>query len=995
MPPPPPPYTGQPQQPAQAPTLFPALYLYPLNDSFVPKHISLVAGQRVKIGRQTNPKTAPGEKNGFFDSKVLSRQHAEIWEDGNKIYIKDVKSSNGTFINGERLSPEGVESEPYELKSDDIVEFGIDIVGEDNKTIIHHKVAARAVCVFSDQDAQIAARAEQHQQQQQQQQHLLAQQHAHHPHHPQQYAQQSLMGNGQPGPNGSQFSFQRRPNVGAAQGALGGIGGMGGSMRPPGKSGLTFEHILSRLQGELQKSRETGSELHSLNGSMSEIHDVLGGNMPSNVPPYPASLPPVRPTRQSSPSSQNQQPQEPSHSPSSSSSSPNLISQLQSQLHETQSSLAEHATRKEVHDLRQLFGNRRQEIMFDESDHHESRRSEDDEEGLLEPRGGFDPDDDDDIQHIRMLDEVDHVDDDDEEDDRRSIATIIPHELERVEEEDEEEVAAAEREHLHDQVDESGDYADGADDRADPIDPEREREDRSSDESERERQLEREAMRKQEDLNVGRPRTPEPLFGLRTNGDSPSSKDTTKPPSINTSSSSSPRTRSGTLLAPTNSKTSPLALQPTNGVTNDQMFEQVLQLSAQMSAMVQLTSSMEIGELERAVKETRETHEREAEALKEEKAEEQEGIKTSLTSFFTEWKKTVDGQWSDVREEWREERERLRRAREEWETRVTHLDTSLDKMNQLSSTTTSLVKDFGTQKQEMVRMQNQLREVQLAGLRAGAIANGDVIAHGHGRGSGLVTPPSPRSQSSDSGGGGRSGRRRRKRRSVSAGAGASPSINGRGRVGVRGAEGEESESESEVDGVVDAVKVTEGASSSVDKTQNDDGTTTTTTLLTRAYHISHDLLVDAQPKEISTRYSHFDPTSTAYEDDAGSTSSSYSQFASEEEVEEGKKVPGPVKHKSASSSATITAGKHSKSEHVPTHLPTPQSLTASVVSESEESSIVRTDDAKRPVLVSVLDCVEGEDADEYVKNAVNFQTAGAVVVLAVAAAAVFWKVRSE
>jgi len=38
-----------------------------------------------------------------------------------KIYIKDVRSSNGTFINGERLSSEGQESEPFELKSDDIV----------------------------------------------------------------------------------------------------------------------------------------------------------------------------------------------------------------------------------------------------------------------------------------------------------------------------------------------------------------------------------------------------------------------------------------------------------------------------------------------------------------------------------------------------------------------------------------------------------------------------------------------------------------------------------------------------------------------------------------------------------------------------------------------------------------------------------------------------------------------------------------------------------
>lgn len=36
-----------------------------------------------------------------------------------QVYIKDVKSSNGTFVNGERLSPEATESEPYELKSED------------------------------------------------------------------------------------------------------------------------------------------------------------------------------------------------------------------------------------------------------------------------------------------------------------------------------------------------------------------------------------------------------------------------------------------------------------------------------------------------------------------------------------------------------------------------------------------------------------------------------------------------------------------------------------------------------------------------------------------------------------------------------------------------------------------------------------------------------------------------------------------------------------
>jgi len=41
------------------------------------------------------------------------------------------------------------------------------------------------------------------------------------------------------------------------------LGGMGG-----GSVTLTFDHILSQLQGELQKSREAGTELHNLSGAM-------------------------------------------------------------------------------------------------------------------------------------------------------------------------------------------------------------------------------------------------------------------------------------------------------------------------------------------------------------------------------------------------------------------------------------------------------------------------------------------------------------------------------------------------------------------------------------------------------------------------------------------------------------------------------------------------------------------------------------------------------
>lgn len=123
----------------------PMLYLLSLNGSFERKTISVpYTPETLRIGRQTNAKTVPTPVNGYFDSKVLSRQHAEIWADTNgKIWIRDVKSSNGTFVNGTRLSPENRESEPHELQTQDHLELGIDIVSEDQKTVVHHKVAAK------------------------------------------------------------------------------------------------------------------------------------------------------------------------------------------------------------------------------------------------------------------------------------------------------------------------------------------------------------------------------------------------------------------------------------------------------------------------------------------------------------------------------------------------------------------------------------------------------------------------------------------------------------------------------------------------------------------------------------------------------------------------------------------------------------------------------------------------------------------------------------
>ncbi|RHZ51957.1 hypothetical protein Glove_467g15 [Diversispora epigaea] len=118
------------------------LILEPLNDTFTTKRIVLVFGTIIKVGRTTNKNTAPTEINGYFDSKVLSRTHAEIWSEHGKVYIKDLKSSNGTYINGQRISSETKESDSIELKMMDILEFGIDILNESDRKLMFRKVAA-------------------------------------------------------------------------------------------------------------------------------------------------------------------------------------------------------------------------------------------------------------------------------------------------------------------------------------------------------------------------------------------------------------------------------------------------------------------------------------------------------------------------------------------------------------------------------------------------------------------------------------------------------------------------------------------------------------------------------------------------------------------------------------------------------------------------------------------------------------------------------------
>ena len=95
---------------------------------------------QIKIGRAV-ARNKPATNNAIFDCKVLSRNHALIWYQSGKFYIQDTKSSNGTFVNQQRLSVANEESGPTTINSGDVVQFGVDVV-ENQKRVTHGCVVA-------------------------------------------------------------------------------------------------------------------------------------------------------------------------------------------------------------------------------------------------------------------------------------------------------------------------------------------------------------------------------------------------------------------------------------------------------------------------------------------------------------------------------------------------------------------------------------------------------------------------------------------------------------------------------------------------------------------------------------------------------------------------------------------------------------------------------------------------------------------------------------
>ena len=101
--------------------------------------------------------------------------------------------------------------------------------------------------------------------------------------------------------------------------------------------------------------------------------------------------------------------------------------------------------------------------------------------------------------------------------------------------------------------------------------------------------------------------------------------------------------------------------------------------------------------------------------------QEREKERESLTEMINEWKKGVEGKWTSVQEEWSVEKDRLRRARDEWELKTKTIEDGI-----------------------LARVESRLSLIQQRDSHP--FMNGSAKPNGQG----LVTPPSPRSLSSDS-----------------------------------------------------------------------------------------------------------------------------------------------------------------------------------------------------------------------------------------------------
>uniref|UniRef100_A0A182R165 FHA domain-containing protein n=1 Tax=Anopheles farauti TaxID=69004 RepID=A0A182R165_9DIPT len=92
---------------------------------FETKTLTFENGVEKYIGRYHKKKTPRCKDDTylFFDSLAMSKTHASLCYKLGHLYVKDLFSNNGTYLNGESIQPDEI-NEPRVVKSGDVLRFG-------------------------------------------------------------------------------------------------------------------------------------------------------------------------------------------------------------------------------------------------------------------------------------------------------------------------------------------------------------------------------------------------------------------------------------------------------------------------------------------------------------------------------------------------------------------------------------------------------------------------------------------------------------------------------------------------------------------------------------------------------------------------------------------------------------------------------------------------------------------------------------------------------
>jgi len=126
----------------------PRAFLTPKPNSFHFEDRLLELNSPAKIGRSHKDDRSESG-NGYFDCKVLSRNHATIMFDEGKFFLLDTGSSNGSFVNNIRLSKCGEESKLTQIYTGDLIRFGSDVVDK-AKNVTQKCIVAKLKLIYPD-----------------------------------------------------------------------------------------------------------------------------------------------------------------------------------------------------------------------------------------------------------------------------------------------------------------------------------------------------------------------------------------------------------------------------------------------------------------------------------------------------------------------------------------------------------------------------------------------------------------------------------------------------------------------------------------------------------------------------------------------------------------------------------------------------------------------------------------------------------------------------